>query len=139
MTSHATEGRVWLEYDYAVIRLVPRVDLGAFMNIGVVLHARRSGFLEARFRIDRAKVAMFAGDLDLEVLGCFTEAYRLVCIGGAPAGAIGALPPSERFHWLTAPRSAVLQTSPVHPGRSNDPGSALDRLLGAHCGGGEGA
>lgn len=123
----------WVDYDYATVRLVPRVHVGAFLNIGVILHVRTLGFLDVRFRMDRERIATAFPGLDLDLLERFVEGYRRACVGGEGGGAIGLLPPSERFHWLTAPRSAVLQTSPVHPGRCHDPFVALDRLFQEQC------
>jgi hypothetical protein len=123
----------WIEYDYAVVRLVPRVHLGMFLNIGVVVHARRAGFIEARFHLDVDAIRAVDPGMDLSLLGRFVEAYRRVGHGGLDGGPIGMLPPSERFHWLTSPRSAVLQTSPVHPGCCHDLEEAIDRLLQEQC------
>jgi hypothetical protein len=123
----------WIDYDYAVVRLVPRVDLGAFVNIGVVLHARTAGFLDARLSAEESRIATLAPTFDIPLLRRYLDAYMLVCRGGIPGAPIGLLPPSERFHWLTAPRSAVLQTSPVHPGRCRDLAAALEALFRLHC------
>ncbi|MBS1910351.1 MAG: DUF3037 domain-containing protein [Bacteroidetes bacterium] len=133
MTSVVHGGDVWIEYDYAIVRLVPRVHCDVFMNIGVVVHARAANYLEACFTIDDDRVAEFAPALNRELLSRYAEAFRLVCAGGAAGGQIGLLPPSERFHWLTAPRSAVMQTSPVHPGRCRDLADSLAHLLMEHC------
>lgn len=119
----------WIDYDYALVRVVPRVDIGTFINIGIVLHARREGFLEAQFRFAVEQIAAIDSEFDLATLASFTEAYRRVAVGGVDAGPIGLLPPSERFHWLTAPRSAALQTSPVHPGRCHDVRQTIARLM----------
>jgi hypothetical protein len=127
MTSHA--GTTWIDYDYAVVRLVPYVHLESFMNIGVVLHARRENYLEARFVVDRERVASFAPTIDIPLLDRYIDAYCRVCRGGADAGPVGLLPASERFHWLTAPRSAVIQTSAVHPGRGVDARAELEKLV----------
>ena len=124
---------IWVEYDYAIVHLVPYVHLRTFLNLGVVIHSRSEGYLDARFNADRNRIAPFAPSLDLDLLERYVDAFLAVCEGGSRGGSIGLLPPSERFHWLTAPRSAVLQTSPVHPGRSHDLGSALDRLFIEHC------
>ncbi len=134
MKSPAPEEERWIDYDYAVVRLVPRVDLGAFVNIGVVVHARTAGYLGARLEVEEHRIGSFASGIDLPTLQRYLDAYLLVCRGGIPAAPIGLLPASERFHWLTAPRSAVLQTSPVHPGRCRDLNLALDRLFQIHCG-----
>lgn len=133
MNASEIEMTPWIDYDYAVVRLVPRVDLGSFINIGVVVHARTAGFLDARLAVDEGVVRNVAPHIDLPTLQRYLDAYLLVCHGGVPAAPIGLLPASERFHWLTAPRSAVLQTSPVHPGRCRDLQVALDRLFRINC------
>jgi hypothetical protein len=125
----ATTQTEWIDYDYAIIRVVPQVHLCAFINIGVVLHARQAGVLEARIEIDDEEIARHCGGLDVGLLRRTADAYLRVARGGADGGAIGVLPPSERFHWLTAPRSAVLQTSEVHPGRTRDLEAEIERLM----------
>jgi hypothetical protein len=132
--SHAT-GTIsgWIDYDYAIVRVVPRVELSAFINVGVVLHARTTGYLDARFGYSPPQLDLCCHGIDLGLLDRFLKAYGAVCHGGVTGGPIGLLPPSERFHWLTAPRSAVLQTSVVHPGRCHDPGNALEELFSRHC------
>ena len=119
----------WLAYDYALIRVVPHVHRCFFVNIGVVLHARQARFLAMRVFPERDHLATLCPDLDLDLVDRFLAAYEQVCTGGADAGPIGLLPPSERFHWLTAPRSAVLQASDVHGGRTADPAGTLDQLF----------
>jgi len=133
MSAPQTEGARWIDYDYAIVRVVPKVHIGLFLNIGVVVHARTAGYLDARFHLDPVAIAHHAPLLDPATLARFANAYHRVCHGGAPGGPIGGLPISERFHWLTAPRSAVLQTSPVHPGRCHDPAEVLERLFAEHC------
>lgn len=133
MTTEKRAPSGWIEYDYAIIRVVPLVHVCAFMNIGVVLHARQAGVLEARIEYDGPTIAARCAGIDLELLARYVEAYRRVARGGAEAAPIGLLPPSERFHWLTAPRSAVLQTSDVHPGRARDLDVELDRLFHEQC------
>ncbi|HVZ39974.1 MAG TPA: DUF3037 domain-containing protein [Candidatus Kapabacteria bacterium] len=127
-------GDAWIEYDYAIVRLVPRVHCDVFMNIGVVVHARAANYLDACFTIADERVARFAPALDRALLRRYADAFRLVCAGGPAGGPIGLLPPSERFHWLTAPRSAVMQVSPVHPGRCRHLEDSLAHLLMEHCG-----
>jgi hypothetical protein len=127
MTPAAREG--WVDYDYAVVRVVPKVHLCTFMNLGVVLHARTAHYLGTRLHLDRARLAAWCPSLDVPLLERYLDAYERVCRGGADAGPIGLLPPSERFHWLTAPRSGVLQTSDVHAGRTRDPEATLERLF----------
>lgn len=125
---------VWHDYDYAIVRVVPQVHLCTFVNAGVVLHARTAGFLDVRLRFDPERIAVVCPGADLVLVERYLDGYRRVCAGGAAAGPIGLLPPSERFHWLTAPRSAVLQCSDVHAGRTTDPAATLDHLFALHVG-----
>jgi hypothetical protein len=134
MIAEASPSTEWIEYDYAIVRIVPRVHLCAFTNIGVVLHARQAGFLDARISFDAATIAARCPGIDVDVLTRYVDAYLRVVHGGPEAAPIGLLPPSERFHWLTAPRSAVLQTSDVHPGRARDLEAELERLYAEQCG-----
>jgi hypothetical protein len=120
------------DYDYATVRVVPCVAREDFVTVGVVLHARTARFLEARLRRDTAWLAARCPDLDVDLLDRFLDAYARVAAGGAEGGPVGLLPPSERFHWLTAPRSAALQTSAVHTGRTEDPAAVLDGLFAQH-------
>lgn len=121
----------WHDYDYAVVRVVPRVDLGFFVNVGVVLHARTAGYLGLRLTDDLGAVARHCPtSLPVAAVQRHLRAYATIAEGGPAGGPIGLLPPSERFHWLTAPRSAVLQTSPLHAGRTGDPAKTLDLLFG---------
>lgn len=120
------------DYDYAVVRVVPCVYREAFVPVGVVLHARRAGFLGARLRRDPDWLAARCPGLDAGLLGRFLAAYERVAEGGAGSGPLGLRPPSERFHWLTAPRSAAIQTSAVHTGRAADPADVLGRLFAQH-------
>ena len=101
-------------YDYAVIRVVPRVDRGEFINAGVIVSCPSRGFLQALVMLDRPRLAAFAPTLDLEVIGSHLEAIPRICHGGEEAGPIGKLPQRARFHWLTVPRSTVIQISPAH-------------------------
>lgn len=120
---------VW--YSYAVIRVVPRVERGEFVNVGVVLFARTARFLRARATLDRARLRALAPALDPEIVERHLAAFVAICDGRDAGGPIARLAPSERFGWLTAPRSAVMQTSPVHIGRCDDPAAALDDLFDA--------
>lgn len=116
-------------FDYAIVRVVPRIEREEFINIGVLVHAPTRGFLGCALQPDLGRLAAFAPGLDLEALARHIEAFRAVCDGDPNAGPIARLPLSERFHWLVAPRSAVLQTSPVHGGVCEDPAAALRELL----------
>lgn len=116
-------------YDYALIRVVPRVERGEFVNAGVVLSSKSADFLEARIELDPTRLLALAPDLDLDAVRRHLAAFQAICVGGEGAGPIGRLPKRERFHWLTAPRSAMIQTSPVHSGRCGDAATMLERLL----------
>ncbi|MBA3533127.1 MAG: DUF3037 domain-containing protein [Ardenticatenales bacterium] len=116
-------------FDYAVIRIVPRVERGEFINAGVILFCRTKRFLAARVELDRARLATMAPDCDPDEVQRHLDIIPLIGTGGKDAGAIGALPVAERFHWLVAPRSTMIQTSPVHSGICTDPNAALERLM----------
>lgn len=116
-------------YDYALIRVVPRVERGEFLNVGVVLSAKSGDFLHARVELDEARLLALAPGLDLDAVRRHLAAFPAICAGGAEAGPIGRLPKRERFHWLTAPRSTMIQTSPVHTGRCSDAATMLEHLL----------
>lgn len=117
------------DYDYAAVRLVPCVAREAFVTVGVVLHARQAGFLDARLRREPEWLRAACPGLDPDLAARYLAAFERVARGGPEAGPIGLLPPSERFHWLTAPRSAALQTSAVHTGRTADPAATLEHLF----------
>lgn len=116
-------------FDYAVLRVVPRVEREEFMNVGVVLHAPTLGWLGCEVAVDRARLRGFAPGLDVEAVIEVLAGFRRVCAGERGAGPIARLPRVERFHWLVAPRSAVIQTSPVHGGVCEDPAAALAELV----------
>lgn len=123
----------WVVYEWAAIRLVPRVHAEQFLNVGVMVHARSADFLEARVGVIWERLRHFAPGLDLDRIRSHLDTYVRICHGDASAGEIALLPPSERFHWLTHPRSGVLQTSTPHPGRCHDPAAALERLYAEQC------
>ena len=116
-------------YDYAVIRVVPRVEREEFVNVGVILSCEASRYLEARIELDEARVLALDPHLDLEALRRHLDSIPAICKGGAEAGPIGLLAPRARFHWLTAKRSAVIQTSPVHMGKCADMAATMEHLL----------
>jgi hypothetical protein len=122
-------GRERIAYEYAWLRAVPSVHLQTFTPLGVVLFARTADFLALRMHLDEAALIERWPFLDVDLLARRLEACRLVCEGGPAGGPVGLLPPSERFHWLTTPRSAVLQPSRVRGGLTYDPAEALDRLF----------
>jgi hypothetical protein len=116
-------------FDYAVVRVVPRVDRGEFLNAGVILFCPTRAYLDARVELDRARLEALAPSIDLAVVESYLEAIPKVCAGGGEAGSIGTLPQSARFHWLVAPRSTMIQTSDVHSGVHHDPEEALEGLF----------
>ena len=116
-------------FDYAVVRVVPRVERGEFVNAGVILFCSTRAFLDSRIELPRARLAALAPSLDLGIVESHLEVIPLVCRGGAEAGPIGALTQRERFHWLVAPRSTVIQMSPVHSGVHHDLDAALESLM----------
>jgi hypothetical protein len=122
-------------YAFAVLRAVPHVHLGAFVNVGVVVHARTTEYLGARVLDDLDTIRRRVPDIDAELLVRYLRACRAIAEGDSEAGPVALAPASERFHWLTAPRSDVLQSSPVHEGLCADPASVLDKLFTEFVGG----
>ena len=122
------------EYEFAILRVVPHVHLGAFVNVGVVLHARRAGVLALRVVEDEARLRALLPDVDTALLASYLRSCVAICAGDASAGPVALAPTSERFHWLTAPRSDVIQSSPVHEGVCDDPAAELDALFAAYVG-----
>jgi hypothetical protein len=116
-------------FQYAVVRVVPRVERGESLNVGVVLFSRRHGFLAARTELDDAALAAMAPGCDLAEVRPHLQTLERVAAGDPAGGPIAALEPSERFHWLTAPSSTIVQTSPVHTGLTTDPAAELEHLL----------
>jgi hypothetical protein len=117
-----------IAYDFAVLRVVPHVHLGAFTPVGVIVHARTVEFLGMRALSDPMVLRERFPGLDHELLVRYMRTFEGICAGDPAAGPVALEPPSERFHWLTAPRSDVLQTSPIHEGLCDDPARALDKL-----------
>ncbi len=116
-------------YDYAIIRVVPKVDREEFMNAGVIVSCPAKEFLEARIEINEQRLMALDPTLEVGLIRDHLASIPAVCAGGEDAGLIGQLSQRERFHWLTAPRSTIIQTSPVHTGRCSDPEAVLDHLL----------
>jgi hypothetical protein len=116
-------------FQYAVIRIVPRIERDEFVNAGVIVFCRTRGFLGARVAFDEARVRALAPGADLGGVPDYLDAIVRVAAGDAAAGPIAALPPSERFGWLAAPSSTVVQTSAIHTGLSDDPQQTLDQLF----------
>ena len=116
-------------FDYAVIRVVPRVERQEFLNAGIILFCRTRRFLAAQIALDRERLVCFAPGLDASDVEHHLSVFPLVCAGDPAAGPIGQLPLAGRFHWLVAPRSTTIQTSPVHSGMSADPERSLEHLM----------
>lgn len=116
-------------YDYAVVRVVPRVEREEFVNVGVVVSCPARDFLVASFEPDSTRLLALDPSLDLATVERHLAAIAVICAGGADAGAIGRMSARERFRWLAAPRSAIIQFSAAHTGRCVDPCALLEQLL----------
>ncbi|MBT2159948.1 DUF3037 domain-containing protein [Zobellia barbeyronii] len=119
-------------YEFAIIRLVPRVEREEFINVGAIVFSKRKKFLKMRFTIDRARIKAFASEVDAEAIEAYLKAWELVCEGESKSGAIGKLDLPSRFRWLTASRSTIIQSSKPHPGLCLDPQKELDSLFKKH-------
>src|ERR1700688_5014658 len=117
-------------YDYAIVRVVPRVERGEFVNAGIILSCDVERVLQAGIELDEAALLALDADVDLEVVRSTLATIPAICAGGADAGVIGKLSARERFHWLVSPRSTIVQTSPVHTGQCSDLHAALEHLMG---------
>lgn len=116
-------------FDYALIRVVPRVERGEQINAGVIVSCATRQYLGARVALDAARLRALAPDADVADIEEALALYPLIAAGDPRGGPIAALPRGDRFHWLVAPRSAILQPSPVHTGICTEPEAALDELL----------
>lgn len=116
-------------YDYAVIRVVPRVERGEQINVGVILSCADSDVLECRLAIDDGRLRALDPRVDLDAVKAALATFPRVAAGGAGAGPIGALTARERFRWLVSPRSTIIQCSPVHTGQTHDPAGTVEHLM----------
>ena len=116
-------------FEYAVIRFVPHLEREEFLNVGVIVYCRAQGFLQTTVELNEERLRLFSTGLDMPVLQERLRAFERICAGRSVGGTIGQLPIAERFRWLTATRSTVVQTSPVHPGLCVDAGETLARLF----------
>ncbi len=123
-----SETRPWVEYQFAILRAVPHVYRGEFTNVGVVVHSRTAEYLAMRAILEPAKLYAVAPGADVDLLARYLKCYQEICDGDPAAGAIALLSRPERFHWLSSPRSDLLQPSPVHEGIGEDLGAVLDDL-----------
>lgn len=114
-------------FDYAILRLVPKVERQEFLNIGVILYCRAQQFLDMRYLLDSGRLNAFSLACDIAEAESYLQAFRLICLGKTDGGAIALLPLAERFRWLTAARSTIIQTSPVHSGLCIDAKMTLEK------------
>jgi hypothetical protein len=116
-------------YEYAVIRVVPRVEREEFFNVGVVLFCKSLGFLKIKYEVNEVKFQGFCTEMELSDLRDYLETFEKIAMGGKDAGPIGRYAIAERFRWLTATRSTVIQTSKIHPGLAVNPDEKLEQLF----------
>ncbi|SDM04271.1 DUF3037 domain-containing protein [Kriegella aquimaris] len=116
-------------YEFAIIRIVPKVEREEFMNVGAILFSKRKKFLDMKFEINRNRLEAFSNELDIDALTAYLKAWKLICDGEPEGGAIGKLDLASRFRWLTASRSTIIQSSKPHPGLCHDPEKELEDLF----------
>ena len=116
-------------YDYAIVRVVPKVEREEFVNVGVIVSCPAQDFLEARIELDEQRLITLDATIDLDSIRTHLASIPAICAGGEQAGPIGLLTPRQRFDWLIAPRSTIIQTSAAHTGTCVDPAAALEHLL----------
>ena len=116
-------------FEYAIVRVVPRVERGECLNTGVLVWCRADSWLRAAVELDRERLLALAPDADVAMIEAHLASVVRVAEGGDDAGPIGRMEPGERFRWLVAPRSTVIQVSDVHEGLCEDPQAALDHLM----------
>ena len=116
-------------YDYAIVRVVPRVERGEFINAGIILFCSELSYLEACIELDEVRLTALDPLVDIEEVRSHLAMIPRIASGGESAGAIGKLTQRERFHWLVSPRSTVVQVSPVHTGRMTDPAVIMENLM----------
>jgi Protein of unknown function (DUF3037) len=121
--------RILRTYDYAIVRVVPRVERGEFVNAGIILSCDVERVLQARIELDEPALLALDAGVDLDVVRSTLATIPAICAGGVDAGAIGKLSARERFHWLVSPKSTIVQTSPVHTGQCSDLDAALEHLM----------
>ncbi|MEM5564981.1 DUF3037 domain-containing protein [Psychroserpens sp. AS72] len=116
-------------FEYAIIRIVPKVEREEFFNVGVILFSKRKKFLGIKYKIDPIKLNAFTDELDIDDLNEHLKAWELICDGHPNGGAIGQFELSDRFRWLAAPKSTIMQCSKTHPGLCDDAQKALDTIF----------
>lgn len=116
-------------YEYAVIRVVPRVEREEFLNVGIILYCSKQGFLEAKIQLNETRFKAFPCTIETSELQEYLQTWHRICKGGKEGGSIGLLPIASRFRWLTSTRSTIIQTSKVHPGLCNNATETLESLF----------
>ncbi|WP_299397520.1 DUF3037 domain-containing protein [uncultured Gelidibacter sp.] len=116
-------------YEYAIIRVVPKVEREEFFNVGVILFSKRKNYLGVKYKIDRKKLEAFSEDLEYDMLKEHLDAWQDVCTGTSESGTIGQFEVSDRFRWLAASRSTIIQSSKTHSGLCRDPKQELEQLF----------
>ena len=116
-------------FEYAVIRIVPRVEREEFLNVGVILYCPKQKFLKVKYHLNKKRIAHLCDQADMDELEAHLKTFELISNGDKNAGPIALLPMAERFRWLTATRSTIVQTSKVHPGFCDDAEKTLDKLF----------
>jgi len=119
-------------FKYAIVRIVPKVEREEFFNVGVILFCKRTKFLDIKYHIDQKKLNVFSPEIEYDILNQYLKAWKLICEGKASGGAIGKLDLSDRFGWLTACRSTVIQSSTTRSGLSTDPQRELELIFNAY-------
>tara|TARA_R110002051_G_scaffold149010_1_gene221532 strand:- start:585 stop:968 length:384 start_codon:yes stop_codon:yes gene_type:complete len=118
-----------VKYEYAIIRIVPKVEREEFFNVGVILFSKRKKFLDVKYLINPNKLNCFCTEIEISTLNAYLEAWQSICKGDASGGAIGKLELADRFRWLAASRSTIIQSSETHSGLCSDPKKELDDLF----------
>jgi hypothetical protein len=116
-------------FEYAIIRFVPKVERQEFVNVGVILYCKDESYLEMKYYLDAAKIAVLAPQIEMEEIAQHLQSFHNICVAASNSGAIGELTAAERFRWLTATRSTMIQSSKVHPGLCLNPEEALEKLF----------
>ena len=116
-------------FEYAIIRIVPKVEREEFFNVGVILFSKRKKFLDIKYHINPDKLNAFSTEIEIDMLHDYLNAWKLICDGEPSGGEIGKMELSDRFRWLTARRSTIIQSSKTHPGLSQDPKKTLEDIF----------
>lgn len=116
-------------YEFAVIRLVPKVEREEFLNIGVILFSKRRKYLGIKYNIDKRRINSFSSEVDIDLINKYLAAWELICKGAPDGGGIGQFDLAFRFRWLVASRSTIIQSSKTHPGLCQDPELVLEDIF----------